>query len=67
MSVANSITSRKQFEGDTYLKVSLGLVRGVWETDGDDDGDDVHDGDDDDIDDHHDNHDDDHDDEDHGE
>ena len=41
MSVADSITSSKQFEGDTDLRVSLGPVRGVREkTDGDDDDDD---------------------------
>ena len=31
MSVADSITSSKQFEGDTDLRVSLGPVRGVQE------------------------------------
>ena len=31
MSVADSITSFKQFEGDTDLRVSLGPVRGVQE------------------------------------
>ena len=31
MSVADSITSPKQFEGDTDLRVSLGPVRGVRE------------------------------------
>ena len=31
MSVADSITSFKQFEGDTDLRVSLGPVRGVRE------------------------------------
>ena len=38
MSVADSITSSKKFEGDTDLRVSLGPVRGVQErqTDNDD-------------------------------
>ena len=45
MSVADSITSFKQFEGDTDLRVSLRPVRGVQEqtdrqTDDDDDDDD---------------------------
>ena len=31
MSVADSITSSKQFKGDTDLRVSLGPVRGVQE------------------------------------
>ena len=31
LSVADSITSSKQFEGDTDLRVSLGPVRGVQE------------------------------------
>ena len=31
MSVADSITSFKQFEGDTDLRVSLGPVRGAQE------------------------------------
>ena len=31
MSVADSITSSKQFEGDTDLRVSLGPVSGVQE------------------------------------
>ena len=49
MSVADSITSSKQFEGDTDLRVSLGPVRGVQEKDrqtddGDDDDDDDDDG-----------------------
>ena len=67
MSVADSITSFKQFEGDTDLRVSLAPVRGVQEqteTDRDDDdgggGDD--DGDDDDDDDGDDDDDDDNDD-----
>ena len=48
MSVADSITSFKQFEGDTDLRVSLRPVRGVQEqTDDDDDADDVDDVDDD--------------------
>ena len=50
MSVADSITSSKQFEGNIDLRVSLGPVRGVQERqDGDDDdGDGDGDGDDDD-------------------
>ena len=42
MSVAYSITSFKQFEGDTDLRVSLGPVRSVQEKtdDGDSDDDD---------------------------
>ena len=41
MSVADSITSSKQFDGDTDLRVSLGPLRGVQEkTDNDDDDDD---------------------------
>ena len=52
MSVADSITSSKQFEGNTNLRVSLGLVRGVREqTDTEDDGGDDDDDDDDDYDD----------------
>ena len=44
MSVADSITSSKQFEGDTDLRVSLGPVRGIREkTDDDDDDDDNND------------------------
>ena len=51
MSVADSITSSKQFEGDTDPRVSLGPVRGVREkTDDDDDDDDDDDVDDDDND-----------------
>ena len=47
MSVADSITSSKQFEGDTDLRVSLGPVRGVQEkTRQDDDNDDDNDDDD---------------------
>ena len=37
MSVADSITSSKQFEGDTDPRVSLGPVRGVQEKRDDDD------------------------------
>ena len=49
MSAADSITSFKQFEGDTDLSVSLGPARGVREkTDDDGDDDDGDDGDDDD-------------------
>ena len=49
MSVADSITSFKQFEGDTDLRVSLGPVRGVQEqTDNDNDDDSNDDNDDDD-------------------
>ena len=58
MSVADSITSSKQFEGDSDLRVSLGPVRGVQERqdddddyDDDDDDDDNDDDDDDDDDD----------------
>ena len=51
MSVADSITSSKQFEGDTDLRVSLGPVRGVREKRDDDDDDDDDDYDDDDDDD----------------
>ena len=66
MSVADSITSSKQFEGDTDLRVNLGPVRGVQEKTGknddyyyydyyydddDDDDDDDNDDDDDDVDD----------------
>ena len=52
MSVADSITSSKQSEGDTDLRVSLGPVRGVREkTDDDDDDDDDDDNDDNDNDD----------------
>ena len=50
MSVADSITSSKQFEGDTDLRVSLGPVRGVQEQTGDDDDDDDDNHDDDDKD-----------------
>ena len=51
MGVADSITSSKQFEGDTDLRVSLGPVRGVQEkTDDDDDDDDDDDGSVDDVD-----------------
>ena len=62
MSVADSITSSKQFEGDTDPRVSLGPVRGVQEKrerDDDDDEDDDDDDDDndyDDEDDHNDGH-----------
>ena len=53
MSVAYSITSSKQFEGYTDLRVSLGPVRGVQEKTGKDDADDDadDDNDDDDVDD----------------
>ena len=44
MSVADSITSFTQFEGDTDLRVSLGPVRGVQEQT-DDKGDDGNDDD----------------------
>ena len=60
MSVADSITSSNQFEGDTDLRVSLGPVRGVQGKTDDDDGDDD-DNDDDDDDDDDDNDDDDND------
>ena len=46
MSVADSITSSKQSEGNTDLRVSLGPVRGVREKRNDDDDDDDDDGDD---------------------
>ena len=52
MGVADSITSSKQFEGDTDPRVSLGPVRGVQEkTERDDDDDDDNDDNDDDNDD----------------
>ena len=58
MSVADSITSSKEFEGDTDLRVSLGPARGVQEkreSDDDDDDDDDDDENDDDNDDDDDN------------
>ena len=45
MSVADSITSSRQFEGATDLRVSLGPVRGVREKTDVDDNDDGSDGD----------------------